>query len=327
MTATSSRPSFDQRMLAFSDILGEGSTCPRRKVGAVITDAKRHIVATGYNGVPAGHPHCIDSPCEGASYASGEGLDKCRAVHAEKNALLQLAGRSYQEPLTLYLPTTPCFFCAKEICNTDVKRVVAKSWYAHKDVDEMFKLSGIELDVEEALYVGRPDNLGKPTVVILEGLPGAGKTTLIKKMREEHDINVMSRKHMKDNQSDYSNSNLAMLEAIRLDSGDNIWLFDRFSFSDVVFSKVLRGQNQDISNVVDCLNKYFNWTVIYVTRPIGVCYESQSHSDYSVSEMVTMEQIYHDSFVKYSTSVFSLNPEAYEVQKEQLWETIRTPSL
>ncbi len=41
-------------------MVAQRSTCLRRKVGAVLVK-DRHIIATGYNGAPAGLPHCIDT--------------------------------------------------------------------------------------------------------------------------------------------------------------------------------------------------------------------------------------------------------------------------
>ena len=144
---TYSRLEVDQYFLQIAQLVAERSTCRRRKVGCVLVDTKNHIVATGYNGVPSGFTHCLDVPCEGASSPSGTDLDKCLAVHAEVNAFLQLTS---DDILTAYLSTTPCFTCAKMICNSNVKRIVAKEWYVHPTVKEMLALAHIEVEILNA---------------------------------------------------------------------------------------------------------------------------------------------------------------------------------
>lgn len=141
---TYSRLGQDDYFSELATLVGERSTCRRRKVGCVLVDSKKHIVATGYNGVPSGFTHCLDQPCEGATAPSGVDLDKCLAVHAEVNAFLQLTST---DKLTAYLPATPCFSCAKMICNSNVVRIVAQEWYPHPTVKKMFENANIELVV------------------------------------------------------------------------------------------------------------------------------------------------------------------------------------
>ena len=142
-----SRLDIDEYFSQIATLVGERSTCRRRKVGCVLVDSRKHIVATGYNGVPSGFTHCLDQPCEGASAPSGVDLDKCLAVHAEVNAFLQLTS---EDALTAYLPATPCFSCAKMICNSNVVRIVAQEWYPHPTVKEMFENADIELVVRNS---------------------------------------------------------------------------------------------------------------------------------------------------------------------------------
>ena len=147
---TFSRLEADTYFLSIAHLVAQRSTCRRRRVGCVLVDMQNHIVATGYNGVPSGFKHCLDVPCEGASAPSGTNLDKCLAVHAEVNALLQLTS---DDILTAYISTTPCFTCAKMICNSRVSRIVAKEWYPHTAVKEMLDIANIELEVREHVTV------------------------------------------------------------------------------------------------------------------------------------------------------------------------------
>ena len=138
------RLSTDKYFLNIAEVVSQRGTCARRKVGCVVVDSNNHVVATGYNGVAKKFPHCIDQPCEGANYPSGEGLDKCEAIHAELNALIQL--RSDDTSLSMYTTTTPCVACAKVICNSNVKRVVSISQYS-QDTLSMFAQAGIKLEI------------------------------------------------------------------------------------------------------------------------------------------------------------------------------------
>ena len=145
---TFSRVDVDEYFLQIAKLVAERSTCRRRRVGCGLVDSKNHIVATGYNGVPSGFTHCLDAPCEGADSPSGTDLDKCLAVHAEVNAFLQLTS---EDKLTAYLSTTPCFTCAKMLCNSSVVRIVANEWYPHTAVKDMLKVAKIDLEIR-AVY-------------------------------------------------------------------------------------------------------------------------------------------------------------------------------
>lgn len=111
-----SRPSFETTMMRVAYDLSLRSTCSRRQVGSVLVNKHGHILSTGYNGVVSGTDHCIDNPCKGSSLPSGEGLEKCEAVHAEQNALLQCP--NVMEIHTVFCTTIPCMHCMKLLKNT-----------------------------------------------------------------------------------------------------------------------------------------------------------------------------------------------------------------
>lgn len=111
----------DEYFLKAADLLKERSTCPRRKVGCVLVDEHHNIIATGYNGNARGTDHCIDIPCPGALAESGVGLEKCEAIHAEQNALLQC--HDVMRIFKAYTTTQPCIHCMKLFMNTGVKEI------------------------------------------------------------------------------------------------------------------------------------------------------------------------------------------------------------
>ena len=140
------RPSIEEYFLSLAVLVSTRATCLRRSVGCVLVDKRRHVLATGYNGVAAGLPHCNASyripvppietiypnACHGASAASGTKLDDCQAIHAEQNALLQC--RDVWEIETAYVTVSPCLTCTKLLLNTSCSQVVFTERYeAHYD--------------------------------------------------------------------------------------------------------------------------------------------------------------------------------------------------
>ena len=110
------RPPADFYFLRMAKLVSERGTCIRRKVGCVFVNKKNHIIATGYNGNPSGFNHCIDYPCLGSKSKSGEDLDKCEAIHAEQNALLQC--KDVYDIDRVYTTLEPCVHCVKLLLNT-----------------------------------------------------------------------------------------------------------------------------------------------------------------------------------------------------------------
>lgn len=141
-------------------LVSERSTCARRQVGCVLVDSHRHVLATGYNGVPAGWRHCTDHPCPGAGGASGEQLDLCEAIHAEQNALLQC--EDVQTIWTAYCTDSPCITCVKLLLNTACRRIVFIRPYPHGRSETMWTQAGREWthgDKRWEDYGGRSDTV------------------------------------------------------------------------------------------------------------------------------------------------------------------------
>ncbi len=106
------------------DVIGQRSTCLRKKVGAVITYDHR-ILSHGYNGVPSGHPHCCDTGQCLKDLAGSEEFKVC--VHAEQNAICQCAKRGLAvEGATVYVNADICITCAKLLISSGIARVVVR---------------------------------------------------------------------------------------------------------------------------------------------------------------------------------------------------------
>lgn len=131
-------------------LTAQRSTCLRRNVGAVIVK-DRHIIATGYNGAPRGIKHCAErGGClrEKLGVPSGERHELCMALHAEQNAIIQVAtlGQSI-EGATIYVTHQPCIICAKMIINAGIKRIVVKEGYPDKLAVDILAEAGLEIEM------------------------------------------------------------------------------------------------------------------------------------------------------------------------------------
>lgn len=95
-----------QMFMEIAQIVAKRATCMRLSVGAVLVK-RRSIVSIGYNGAPAGVPHCAGNDCPGRF--------KCEeTIHAEINALNHLPHGSWSS-LDLYVTDSPCEDCYKAL--------------------------------------------------------------------------------------------------------------------------------------------------------------------------------------------------------------------
>ena len=110
------------------------------------------VLATGYNGAPAGTSHCLDIGClrEKLGIPSGERHELCRGLHAEQNAIIQAAKHGTSiEGSTLYCNTMPCIICSKMVINAGIKRVVYLSGYPDQLAEDMIRESGVIVEKYE----------------------------------------------------------------------------------------------------------------------------------------------------------------------------------
>lgn len=123
---TRERPDWDTYYLGIAHAVSARAECSRRKVGAVIV-RDHSIVATGYNGAPAGHRSCLDGSCPRATSnskpGSGYAASGCVAIHAEANAIIR-AGRERTLGATIYITDEPCELCRPLIAAADIARIV-----------------------------------------------------------------------------------------------------------------------------------------------------------------------------------------------------------
>lgn len=79
------RPDWDEWFSLIAQAVSQRASCPRAQVGALIVSQDNRILAAGYNGAPAGEPHCLEVGC-----LIEDGHCQ-RAIHAEVNAVAQAA--------------------------------------------------------------------------------------------------------------------------------------------------------------------------------------------------------------------------------------------
>lgn len=137
-----------ENFMKVADTVKDRSTCLSRKIGAVIVK-DGHIIATGYNGSPKGCIHCTDIGfCirKKMGFKSGEGLEYCRAGHAESNAIDQCAKKDGgAEGATIYTTTQPCTFCSIRIINSGIKKIIFLGDYPNELSMQLLKEANIEV--------------------------------------------------------------------------------------------------------------------------------------------------------------------------------------
>jgi deoxycytidylate deaminase len=153
---TSRTPNEDETHMAMAYAVSQRSSCLKRKVGAVIVDSMGTVVSTGYNEVPIFGNPCKDEygKCyrnrlradllrqaskrsiiqdgreqdfEAILREQVRMLDVCRALHAEENAIVNLARNGTGVSLadcTMYVTTHPCRMCANKIAQLRLGKVV-----------------------------------------------------------------------------------------------------------------------------------------------------------------------------------------------------------
>lgn len=136
------RPNWADYFMRSAYLIATRATCDRKHVGAVIVTQDNRVVASGYNGSPAGTPSCDEV---GHELSAGHCV---RTIHAEANAI-SFAGRTAQG-CTLYTTVIPCYDCCKLVVNAGIQRVVYDEFYPSRygksdQVVDFFKAAGLEV--------------------------------------------------------------------------------------------------------------------------------------------------------------------------------------
>ena len=146
------RPSVDETLLHVAYAWSRRGTCPRAYVGAVLAVDGR-TVSSGYNGAPAGMPHCDCAPLvPGLDVDDSMGAGCPDAVHAEANAVAFAARNGIATAgSTLYTTLTPCVVCARLLINAGVVRVVAVDRYRVSDGEDLLRAAGVPVVLADDL--------------------------------------------------------------------------------------------------------------------------------------------------------------------------------
>lgn len=142
------RPSWPEYFMDITKLVSRRTTCLRRAVGAILVKEKR-ILATGYNGAPAGLRHCEEVGClrEDSSIPSGTRHELCRGLHAEQNAIIQAAYHGLAiAGATLYCTNKPCVICSKMLINAGIRQIFYAEGYDDPLSDQMFEEAGLKVE-------------------------------------------------------------------------------------------------------------------------------------------------------------------------------------
>ena len=138
---------WNRRFLALAEHIATWSKDPSTKVGAVIVDADRRIISTGYNGFPR-DVEDLDQRL------NNRDVKYEMIVHGEINAIV-FANQSLQGTTLYTWPFMPCSRCAGIVIQSGIRTVVAPyndnpRWQASFELTEqMFLEAGVQLIIEQ----------------------------------------------------------------------------------------------------------------------------------------------------------------------------------
>ncbi|MBI4991959.1 MAG: dCMP deaminase [Candidatus Harrisonbacteria bacterium] len=115
------------------------ATCRRKIVGCALFKDKR-VVATGYNGAPAGAPQCDEV---GHLMVDGHCV---RVTHAERNAVLFSGGRDLSGGYA-FVTTRPCKDCFNLFLAVGIKNIYYLEDYRKEDTEEHVEMARKEQGV------------------------------------------------------------------------------------------------------------------------------------------------------------------------------------
>lgn len=175
-------PSEMETIMAMAYANSLRSSCLKRKVGAVIIDNSGNIFSSGYNEVPPNEAPCLErwGGCyrthlreeitEELKKITGDViiisemntflkkrfkiLDHCRALHAEENAIINVARFGSSAALkdaTIYTTTYPCNLCANKIVKVGIKKVIYLEPYPQKEARELISKGNITQEPFEGI--------------------------------------------------------------------------------------------------------------------------------------------------------------------------------
>jgi len=125
-------------LMEIAHTVAKRGTCSRLHVGAVFSRDGR-IVSTGYNGTPAGMPHCQHWDDD-----DNTGCDQ--AEHAERNAIAWAARHGLAlEGCELHVTHAPCLACARSVINAGIGRVSYKTPYRLREGIILLAEAGVEI--------------------------------------------------------------------------------------------------------------------------------------------------------------------------------------
>lgn len=151
------------------------SSCSQRKVGALVIDNYGNVFSSGFNEVPVSQRSCkieygkcyrkylrehlvnklnqelqnndLTEKISNIIKNSSKMLDYCRALHAEENAIVNMARLSVSTDFstaTLYTTTYPCNLCANKIAQVGIKKIVYYEPYPQEEAKEILNAHRVQ---------------------------------------------------------------------------------------------------------------------------------------------------------------------------------------
>lgn len=148
------RPTREENLMAHAELAAERSTCSRAHVGVAFGKDGR-VLITGYNGAPAGMPHCDHTCVPGCrgSMPNSSHYSECPAdkpctisVHAEANAIAYAARHGVVlDGSELFATYSPCVPCAQLLINVGITKLYALHMYRVREGVDLLIQAGIEV--------------------------------------------------------------------------------------------------------------------------------------------------------------------------------------